>query len=149
MLAGVVVIPVQQGKRASQLKCYNCGGIGHHACQCPSNALFYCGQGWQRRQGLTPHGVVEGQVAKILPEQVPIRCAHGDTVMYPLANIKVQLGGMAFMVEAAVSEHLPMSILLGMDVPQLVELLNGVGREPGLNSNGGEAMDVLIMMRSQ
>ena len=60
---------------------------------------------------------------KILPEQVRIRCAHGDTVMYPLANIEVQLGVMAFMVEAAVSDHLPMSVL-GTDVPQLVELLN-------------------------
>ena len=69
--------------------------------------------------------------------------------MYPLANIEVQLGGMAFMVEAAVSDRLPMSVLLGTDVPQLVELLNGVGREPGLDSDGGEAMDVLVMTRSQ
>ena len=164
--------PVQQGKRASQLKCYNCGGIGHRARQCPGNALFCRGQEWHRRQGLTLHGVVEGQVAddilldtgcsktlvrrelvpteKILPEQVPIRCAHGDTVMYPLANIEVQLGGMAFMVEAAVSYPLPMSVLLGTDVPQLGELLiNGVGRKPGLDSDGGEAMDVLVMTRSQ
>ena len=69
--------------------------------------------------------------------------------MFPLANIEVQLGGMAFRVEAAVSDRLPMSVLLCTDVPQLVELLNGVGREPGLDSDGGEAMDVLVMTRSQ
>ena len=59
--------------------------------------------------------------------------------MFPLANIEVQLGGMAFRVEAAVSDRLPMSVLLCTDVPQLVELLNGVGREPGLDCDGGEA----------
>ena len=61
---------------------------------------------------------------KILPEPVPIRCAYRDTVTYPLANIEVQFGGVDFVVEAAVLDCLPMSILLVTDVPQLVELLN-------------------------
>ena len=69
--------------------------------------------------------------------------------MYPLANIEVQLGGVVFMMEAAVSDRLPMSVLFGTDVPQLVELLNGVGTESGLNSDGPEAMDVLVMMRAE
>ena len=163
--------PVQQGRKAPSLKCYNCGGIGHRARQCPGNALFRHGHGWQRRQGLTLHEIVEGQVVddilldtgcsktlvqrelvlqeKIFPEQVPIRCAHGDTVMYPLANIEVQLGCVTFMVEAAVSDCLPVSILLGTDVPSLVELLNGVGRGSGVSSDSGEVMDALVMTRSQ
>ena len=49
--------------------------------------------------------------------------------MYPLTIIKMQLGGMAYMVKPAVSDRLPMSILLATDVPQLVELLNSVGEE--------------------
>ena len=159
--------PVQQGRKAPSLKCFNCGGIGHHARQCPGNALFCHGHGWQRRQGLTLHGVVEGQVVddilldtacsktlvwrelvpqeKILPEQVPILCAHGDTVMYPLANIEVQLGCVTFVVEATVLDRLPMSVLLGTDVPSLVELLNGVGRGSEVSSNGGETMNALAM----
>ena len=80
-------------------------GITDHVCQCPGNALFCHGHRWQRRQGLTLHGVVEGQVAddilldtgcsktlvwrellpqgKILPEQVLIRCAHEDCDVPP------------------------------------------------------------------
>ena len=47
------------------------------------------------------------------------------------------------------SDHLPMSVLLGTDVPPLVELLNGVGWGSGVSSDGGETMDVLVMTRSQ
>ena len=42
-----------------------------------------------------------------------------------------------------------MSILLGTDVPPLVELLNGVGQGSGVSSDGGGAMDALVMTRSQ
>ena len=111
------VLPSRPRIKAQPLRYYNCGGVGHRAHQCPGNALFCQGRGWLRRQGLTFHGKVEGQVAdnilldtgcsktvvwrelvpreKILHEQVPIWCAHGDTVMYPLANIEIQLGGVA------------------------------------------------------
>ena len=80
----------------------------------------------EERQGLTLYGKVEGQAAddilpdtgcsktlvwkklvakeKILQKQVPILCAHGYTVMCLLANIEIQLGGVAFMVEVAVSD---------------------------------------------
>lgn len=68
--------------------------------------------------------------------------------MYPLANMEVHLGGVVFMVEATMSNRLPMSVLLGTDMPQWVKLLIGVGREHGLNSYGGKAMDVLVMTRS-
>ena len=106
------------------------------------------------REGLakkTLHGKVEGQVAndilldtgcfktlvrrelvpreKILQEQVPFWCTHVETVMYPLANIEVQLGGVALTVEVAVSDRLLMLVLLGTDALQVVELFNGVGQE--------------------
>ena len=38
-----------------------------------------------------------------------------------------------------------MSVLLGTDVPPLVELLNGVGRGSGVSSEGGGVMDALVM----
>ena len=42
-----------------------------------------------------------------------------------------------------------LSVLLGTDVPELVKLLNDNGQETGLNSDGGEARDVLVVMRTQ
>ena len=56
-------------------------------------------------------------------EAVTIRCAHGDTVLYPLAEVDMELQGMKIKVEAAVSPNLPASVLLGTDVPVLKELL--------------------------
>ena len=65
----------------------------------------------------------------LLPgEGVTIRCAHGDTVLYPLARVRVQLDGRDLTVEAAVSSTVPASVLLGTDVPELMELL-GTGRQ--------------------
>ena len=48
---------------------------------------------------------------------VTIRCAHGDTVLYPLAKVTMEIGGEKVVVEAAVSKTLPASVLLGTDIP--------------------------------
>ena len=56
-------------------------------------------------------------------EAVAIRCAHGDTVLYPLAEITMEVEGRQIAVEAAVFDTLPMSVLLGTDTPELAELL--------------------------
>ena len=56
-------------------------------------------------------------------EAVAIRCAHGDTVLYPLPHISLEIEGKPVSVEAAVSETLPMSVLLGTDTPELAKLL--------------------------
>ena len=54
---------------------------------------------------------------------VSIQCAHGDTVKYPLARVMVRLAGKSCPIVAAVSESLPVSVLLGRDVPVLAKLL--------------------------
>ena len=58
-------------------------------------------------------------------EAVTIRCAHGDTVLYPLACVRLEVDGLhvPIIVDAAVSETLPTSVLLGTDVPELSTLL--------------------------
>ena len=56
-------------------------------------------------------------------DAVTIRCAHGDTVLYPLAALELVVDGISIPVEAAVSESLPVPVLLGRDVPQLASLL--------------------------
>ena len=53
-----------------------------------------------------------------------IRCARGDVLVYPLAQVEIRIGEKCFMVEAAVSKTLPMSVLLGRDAPDLLDLIN-------------------------
>ena len=52
---------------------------------------------------------------RIAGEAITLRCAHGDTVLYPLADVRMEVDG--------ISETLPVSVLLGTDVSQLGELL--------------------------
>ena len=62
--------------------------------------------------------------SKILEgDAVAIRCAHGDTVLYPLAKIALEVEGQKMVVEAGVSNSLPMSVLLGTDNPELLGIL--------------------------
>ena len=56
-----------------------------------------------------------------------IRCAHGDTVTYPLAWVELTVQGVLVKVEAALSDTLPTPVLLGRDVPELPGLLNQGG----------------------
>ena len=69
------------------------------------------------QRGLVPEGkILEG-------EAVTVRCAHGDMVLYPLAEVELELDGAKMKVKAAVSDTLPVSVLLGTDVPELGRLL--------------------------
>ena len=63
----------------------------------------------------------------IYGEAVAIRCAHGDTALYPLAHVQLEVEGQSIAVKAAVSETLPASVLLGTDVPELSVLLGARG----------------------
>lgn len=69
---------------------------------------------------------------KLVPEEniqegdmVTIWCAHGDTVLYLFAKVSQEVEGCLIEAEAAVSDTLPISVLLGMDTPELTELLQG------------------------
>ena len=44
---------------------------------------------------------------KLIGESIAIHCAHGNTVLYPLANVQVTVGDKILDVEAAVSDTLP------------------------------------------
>ena len=53
-----------------------------------------------------------------------VRCAHGDTVLYPMAQVCLEVDGYKINTAAAVSNTLPMAVLLGTDVAELLTLLN-------------------------
>ena len=87
------------------------------------------------RQDLVP------EKSRLQAEVVAIRCAHGDTVLYPLAQVQVKIDGYCLEVEAAVSDTLPTSMLLGTDVPELVNLLGFTkGTDQMEKRSGNEAL---------
>ena len=69
------------------------------------------------RQDLVPQSkIIEGDAVTII-------CAHGDTVLYPVAQLELEVDGLPLCVEAAVSKSLPVPVLLGTDVAELHQLL--------------------------
>ena len=68
-----------------------------------------------------------------------IRCAHGDLADYPVARVTITVGGKSYPLFAAVSGSLPVSVLLGRDLPGLVNLLQRTG----------PTAEVLVMTRAQ
>ena len=52
-----------------------------------------------------------------------MQCAHGDVVEYPVATVEIRVQGRRVTVEAAVSDRLPHSVLLGTNVLELVSWL--------------------------
>ena len=83
-------------------------------------------------------------------EVVAIRCYHGDIVLYSLAYyVTVDLDGQPLEVEVAESGTLPVSMLLGTDVPELKSLLE---RELGVSIDGEtqqKVADVLAVKKAQ
>ena len=53
---------------------------------------------------------------------VAIRCAHGDTMLYPVAQLELEAAGLPLCVKA-VSKSSPVPILLGTDIAELCQLL--------------------------
>ena len=57
-----------------------------------------------------------------------IRRVHGDTVLYPLADVQFVMEGIPVEMEAAVAESLAVEVILGTDASSTTELL---GRRDG------------------
>ena len=104
---------------------------------CPTDSILLdtgCSRTMVQRR-LVPEG-------KMLPgEAVTIRCAHGDTVLYPLASLQLQVEGLPLQIKAAVSDTLPVAVLLGMDDPELVQLVS-----MGLGAQSETQEDVMVVM---
>ena len=110
------------------VKCFSCGNMGHMSMQCADKAWF-CGGGTPQRMARRAGQVGKTRVEDIVwdtgctrtmvqwelvsdnnlleGEVVAVRCAHDDTVVYPLADVQLELEGDKVQVVAAVVEHLP------------------------------------------
>ena len=87
-----------------------------------------------------PEKILEG-------DTVTIKCAHGDIVLYPLANVDLEVDGRRVSVEAAVSGRLPVDVLLGKDVPEFDQLLGSV--EASSASTDGQEEAMVVVTRAQ
>ena len=142
----------QEKNGRSEIRCFSCGGRGHMSMKCPSKALTCLESsahpGWHNsKDGPTCSGKVEGKSTDdilldtgcsrtmvhtdfVMPgsvsktQQVTIRCAHGEAVSYPIAAVNMEIDGVRIRVKAAVCKTLPVSVLLGTDVPELFTLLS-------------------------
>ena len=146
------------------VRCYNCNQRGHFSSSCPKRSL-YCGRqdgGADGPDRARRHGTVNGIYCSdilvdtgatqtlvhkelvtdddILDGEVTIRCAHGDTASYPLAVVKISI-----ITTAAVSSTLPTSVLLGWDIPELMELFADDG--PDTRRGEGDALAVMTRRR--
>ena len=146
-----------------QPMCFNCRKYGHISKRCPEKSALMC-KGTTREVWMYRTGLVEGYPTdsilldtgcsrtmvqrwlvpegKMLPgEAVTISCAHGDTVLYPLASLQLQVEGLPLQIKAAVSDTLPVAVLLGTDVPELVQLVS-----TGLGAQSETQEDVMVVM---
>ena len=99
-----------------------------------------CSQTMVHADLVPPEKFLEGDAATI-------QCAHGDTVLYPLANIDLQVDGLQTSVEADVSERLPVAVLLGKHVSEFAQLLGKKEASQGAGEQQGEAM--VVVARAQ
>ena len=157
------------------VKCFTCSEKGHFASNCPNRSL-YCNEvnrptrsGKQER--VYRHGTINGVYCKdivvdtgasrtlvrkelvsqddILDGEVTIQCAHGDVVSYPLAIVKITIGGKDVITQAAVSDSLPASALLGWDIPQLMTLVKGETTETDYEEDGNPEQALAAVTRQQ
>ena len=75
---------------------------------------------------------------------VAIQCAHGDKVLYPLADIEMEVEWLQVKVQAAVYDRLPVPVLLGTDVPEMgqIQLLPKTVHTEGVE-------EVMVVTRAQ
>ena len=82
---------------------------------------------------------------KIPGEAVTVRCSHGHVTLYPLADVHVQVDGIEFTIRAALSQTLPVSVLLGTDVPDLGRLLT----RRSVGTSHSEPAEAMVVTRAQ
>lgn len=142
--------PSDQRSLSRDVKCYNCNARGHMSYNCPNRTALFSNPTSapitnRQQERVCHHGTINGVYSReivvdtgagktlvrgdfvtpddLIDGEVSIQCAHGDVVSYPLAAVKITIGGKEFIVHAAVAGSLPVAVLLGWDVPELMGLV--------------------------
>ena len=143
--------PSKTGKEG--IKCYNCGQRGHIATRCPSNATMFSDSATSESgtpfHEVSRKGTIEGTSVtdildsgasrtmarldlvpkeKVVEVEVLNKCTHGDCVKYPLADVCIETCGKRIVARVAVARRLPVTAILGWDVPDMLHLQKGMER---------------------
>ncbi|XP_028253710.1 uncharacterized protein LOC114429061 [Parambassis ranga] len=62
-------------------------------------------------------------------EKTKIGCVHGDEHLYPTADVYLTAGGQTFLLPVALAPKLPYAVILGNDVPILLDLLQQIDND--------------------
>ncbi|KAK7891276.1 hypothetical protein WMY93_023239 [Mugilogobius chulae] len=57
-------------------------------------------------------------------ETTPLTCIHGDEYTYPTAVVYITVGGQTYLFNVALAENLPFDVILGNDIPALLDLMS-------------------------
>ncbi|KAL7857116.1 hypothetical protein SRHO_G00160150 [Serrasalmus rhombeus] len=70
---------------------------------------------------VTKQSLPESQVFQ--NSKLRVKCVHGDERVYPTADVRMEIAGQAYILKVGVMEKLPYGVILGRDVPILLDLL--------------------------
>ncbi|CAL9691326.1 unnamed protein product [Knipowitschia caucasica] len=74
-------------------------------------------------------------LSRLVPEErrsretIPLTCIHGDEHTYPTAEVYATVGGQTYLLKVALAENLPYEVILGNDIPTLLDLMSQVTEE--------------------
>lgn len=85
---------------------------------------------------LVPVGIVDYN------RQQNILCIHGDEQHYPKADVTAAINEQSYLLTVVVVEGLPVNVVLGWDLPVLLDLLLETEQNEGIDS--GKSGDVCV-----
>lgn len=102
----------------------------------------------QREEALLDTGNFQSVVlSSLVPRELwndsraKINCVHGDEKEYAMAELYVTVGGQTFFLPVALAPRLPYAVILGLDVPTLLDLVHKVkDKKPNFENDPQEAV---------
>ncbi|CAJ1064641.1 uncharacterized protein LOC114153287 [Xyrichtys novacula] len=103
----------------------------------------------QREEALVDSGSFQTVVrASLVPreqwadEKADIGCVHGDVRPYPTAEVYLTVGGQTFLLSVALVPQLPYPVILGLDVPTLLDLVQDPQKQSPLPTVCDEVLEI-------
>lgn len=107
----------------------------------------------QREEALLDTGSFQSVVRSCLvprekwsEEKARISCVHGDEHEYPTAEVYLTVGGQTFLLSVALAPTLPYAVILGNDVPTLLDLMKNLECKREAQSSSQDVTELMAPM---